>query len=177
MTHTTRTVLLSAAMLALTSSAMSSVSSAESPPPRFGWFSDMVGACWTGRYPDGKTSDTQCYTTQYGLFLRGTIKLQGVHGNKPVQDLEGDSVYAWDEKDKKIRYSFWANDGTYGTAEAYLDGELIVFPVSDPSDSTKLIGRSVWRRIDGDTFTVTRERSKEGAWTEQFKVTYSRAAK
>jgi hypothetical protein len=144
------------------------------PLAHFGWFADMAGACWTGRLPDGKTTDTQCYSIQYGRLLRGTIRLQKTHGGQAVSSFEGDSVYAWDAKVGKIRYSFWANDGSYGTAEAYLDGDTIVFPVSDPNDSSRVIARSVWRRIDADTFTVTRERLTDGAWQEQLKVTYSR---
>lgn len=41
----------------------------------FGWFAELAGACWTGRFPDGKTVHTQCYTTQFGRFLRGTATL------------------------------------------------------------------------------------------------------
>jgi hypothetical protein len=144
------------------------------PLSHFGWFADMAGSCWTGRYPDGKTTDTQCYSIQYGRLLRGTIRLQGTQGGETVSAFEGDSVYAWEPKAGKIRYSFWANDGTYGTAEAYLDGDTIVFPVSDPEDTTRVIARSVWRRIDADSFTVTRERMMDGVWTEQLKVTYRR---
>jgi hypothetical protein len=144
------------------------------PLSHFGWFADMAGSCWTGRYPDGKTTDTQCYSTQYGRMLRGTIKLHGMHAGQSVSNFEGDSVYAWDAKSGKIRYSFWASDGTYGTAEAYLDGDTIVFPVSDPKDAMRVIARSVWRRIDADNFSVTRERLTDGAWQEQFKVTYTR---
>jgi hypothetical protein len=166
--------LLSASALVASFVVMGAANGIENPLSRFGWFAELAGSCWTGRYPDGKTTDTQCYATQYGQLLRGTIKLQGMHGGAEVANLEGDSVYAWDAKARKIRYSFWANDGTYGTAEAYLEGDRIVFPVSDPRDSTKVVARSVWRRIDSDSFTVTRERNVEGVWKEQFTIRYAR---
>jgi len=34
---------------------------------------------------DGKPADTQCYSTQYGNFLRGTIKLQVPRGDKVIE--------------------------------------------------------------------------------------------
>ena len=159
------TYLLSVISLAIATASSIADDEVDSPVSNFGWFADRTGSCWAGRHPDGKTTDTQCYSTQYGRPLRGTIKLHGMDGGQAVASFEGDSVYAWGTKAGKIRHSFWANDGSYGTAKAHLEGDTIVFSVSDPNDSTRVVARSVWRRIDADRFTVTRERMKDGAWT------------
>jgi hypothetical protein len=143
----------------------------------FGWFAELIGSCWTGDYPDGRTSDTQCYSSQYGRVLRGTIELQGVHNGRAVASFEGDSVYAWNPKAKRIDYTFWANDGTYGTARAYLEGEAIVHISDRPPDSKAPEIRSVWRRIDADTFEVTREKKSADSWERVFSVRYRRVDK
>ena len=64
---------------------------ADTPLARFGWFADVVGSCWEGRFPDGKTLHTHCYTSQFGQFIRGTATLVGEHDGHPRQ-FEGDSL-------------------------------------------------------------------------------------
>jgi hypothetical protein len=143
------------------------------PLAPFGWFKDMAGHCWSGTYPDGTTSDTQCYSVQFGRLLRGTIELSGMHGGQPVDDFQGDSVYAWNPKTNRVQYTFWASDGSYGTGEMYRDGERLVFPPTDAADSPGAM-RSVWRRLDADSFVVTREKRQGETWGKVFEVTYRR---
>jgi hypothetical protein len=69
----------------------------------FGWFAEMVGSCWVGTFPDGKTQHTHCYTAQFDQFIRGTATLS-VDG---VNKFSGDSVFAWDDKEKRIVYYIW----------------------------------------------------------------------
>jgi len=144
------------------------------PLEPFGWFRDMAGHCWSGTYPDGKTSDTQCYSVQFGRLLRGTIKLSGMHGNSPVENFEGDSVYAWNQKTNRAQYTFWASDGTYGTGEMYREGDRLIFPPTAAADSPGAM-RSVWRRVDADSFIVAREKRQGGTWSKVFEVTYRRS--
>ena len=44
---------------------------AQELPPGFGWFRSVADSCWVGQFPDGRTEHTQCYTSQFGKFLRG----------------------------------------------------------------------------------------------------------
>jgi steroid delta-isomerase-like uncharacterized protein len=111
---------------------------------------------------------------QFGRLLRGTIKLSGMHGSQPVANFEGDSVYAWNPQSKRVQYSFWASDGTYGTGEMYAEREQLIFPPS-AADAPGAM-RSVWRRVDADSFVVTREKRQGDAWGKVFEVTYRRSA-
>lgn len=135
----------------------------------------MAGHCWSGTYPDGRTSDTQCYSAQFGRLLRGSIKLSGMHGSKQVDNFEGDSVYAWNPKAKRVDYTFWASDGTYGTGEMFLEGEQLIFPAPGGADSTAGGMRSVWRRVDVNSFVVTREKRQGDTWVRVLEVTYRRS--
>lgn len=142
------------------------------PLAPFGWFKDLAGSCWSGKHADGRPSDTQCYSVQFGRFLRGTIKLSGKHGSQPADNLEGDSVYAWNPQANQVHYSLWASDGTYATGAMYVEGENLIFPPANPDSSGAT--RFVWTRIDADSYVVTREKRQGKAWSKAFEVTYRR---
>ena len=141
----------------------------------FGWLADLRGACWRGEHPDGKTTDTQCYSTQYDRILRGTIKVVVTRepGALP-STFEGDSVFALDPSGKRVLYTQWASNGSYGVGEMVAVGEALRF-TNRLSDGAESRVRSVWRRIDADSFRVTRERRAGDEWKESFSVEYRRA--
>jgi hypothetical protein len=146
---------------------------ADTPLARFGWFADVVGSCWEGRFPDGKTLHTHCYTSQFGQFIRGTATLVGEHDGHPRQ-FEGDSMFAWNDKDRRIDYYIWGSDGSHNRLEAYYNGEELVFPVASKKDRSTVVFRSVWRRIDASSFEVRREVPADGGWKTEFTVRYER---
>lgn len=167
--------LLAVLLSSFATAAFAAFESPGDPLAPFGWFKDIAGHCWSGTYPDGKTSDTQCYSVQFGRMLRGTIRLSGMHGNKQVDNFEGASVYAWNPKARRVDYTFWASDGTYGTGEMFLEGKRLIFPMSGGTASNAGALRSVWRRVDADSFIVTREKRQGDAWAKVFDVTYRRS--
>jgi hypothetical protein len=139
-----------------------------------GWFGTLAGSCWRGEYAGGG-GDTQCYGLQYGRYLRGTIAIEAPGKDGQPFTLTGDSVYEWDAKAGRIRYSNWADLGSLQHGEAYYDGELLRFPDVRSRDEEPRT-RSSWRRIDADSFEVTRERREGEEWKPLFSVTYRRVA-
>jgi hypothetical protein len=136
---------------------------------QFGWFAELAGSCWRGVRPDGKPADEQCYRAQYNRFLRGTIKF-------PPSDrgiAEGDSVFAYDPNARAIIYTQWSSNGGIGFGEATLEGDELVFQNRAP-DGSEAPARSVWRRVDADSYRVSRERRSERGWNEESAVTYTR---
>ncbi len=133
----------------------------------FRWFGQLAGSCWKATHPDGKTSDVQCYTSQYGKFIRGSIKVSP--GN-----FEGESLYWWDAKNNRVAYQQWASNGLVARGEATFDGEAMLYIDAPRPGTTESMSRSAWRRVDAKTFTVSREQREAGAWKEAFKVTYTR---
>ena len=140
----------------------------------FGWFAGLVGSCWSGQFPDGKTRHSQCYTSQFDRFVRGTATLSGEHDGQMTDQFFGDSVFAWDEKDQKIVYYIWGSDGSHGRYEASYAGDELVFPVRSRKDPAVIAYRSVWRRIDADTFEVRRESPDAAGWKTELTVVYRR---
>jgi hypothetical protein len=143
------------------------------PLAPFGWFKELAGSCWSGQEADGRPSDTQCYSVQFGRFLRGTIKVSGKHGSQAVGSLDGDSVYAWNPQVKRVHYSLWASDGTYATGAMYVEGENLIFPGANPDAPGAT--RFVWTRIDADRYVVAREKRQGKAWSRASEVTYRRS--
>jgi hypothetical protein len=152
-------------------------SRAAEAPPAFGWLGELAGACWAGELPDGKGTHTQCYTTQFGRFLRGTATLDVRDAEGSVRRaFEGDSVYAADgASGGRFVYYIWASDGSHSRNEAeYLAGNELSFPVLSRSEPGTVVYRSVWRRIDAEHFEVRRERPDGAGWRTEFKVDYRR---
>ncbi len=144
------------------------------PAAALGWFGSLACSCWRGEYAGGG-GDTQCYTWQYGRYLRGTIAIDAPGKDGERFRLAGDSVFDRDEKSGRIRYANWADLGDLQHGEAYYDGELLRFPDVKSKDEEPRT-RASWRRIDADTFEVTRERREGEEWTPLFSVTYRRVA-
>ena len=134
---------------------------------------ELRDACWQGAYPDGKAADTQCYSTQYDRVIRGTIKMRVEREGAPATTFEGDSIFAWEPAKKKVVFTQWGSNGSYGQGELAVEADVLRFQNRLPDGSESKV-RSVWRRIDGDTFRVTRERRDGDSWKEAFSVDYRR---
>lgn len=139
----------------------------------FGWLRDLAGACWRGQGTDGKATDTQCYDTQYGHFLRGTISMAIEAPSKPSAELRGDSVWAWDAARNRFALTTWASNGTITPSEAWFEGDAVVFPVPR-RDGSEATSRTRWQRIDADSFRVTRQRRERADWLDGQSFTYRR---
>lgn len=136
----------------------------------FGWLRELAGACWKGERADGTATDTQCYETQFGRFLRGTIE---IHAGETAK-LRGDSVWGWDPKRQRIVLTTWSSAGPLTASEAYFEGDVVRFPVPRRNGSSAPEARRSWHRIDADSFSVRVERNEGGEWRELQRVVYRR---
>ena len=159
--------------LVIASFASSVAPAADAPLASFGWFAEVVGSCWFGRFPDGKTQHSHCYTSQFDRFIRGTATLSGEHDGHPRQ-FHGDSVFAWNDNDKRIEYYIWGSDGSHNRLHAYYSGEELVFPVESRKDPSQLSYRSIWRRIDDSSIEVRREVPDGEGWKTELTIRYER---
>jgi hypothetical protein len=154
--------------------AMATATSGAPVADRFGWFTELVGSCWIGRFPDGERQHTQCYTTQFDKFIRGTAQLDRVKGGTISPLFAGDSLFTWDESTARIVYYIWGSDGSHSKHEAYYEGQALVFPVESRKEPGKISYRSVWARIDKNSFDVRREVPDGAGWKTELTVRYGR---
>ncbi len=139
----------------------------------FGWFAELAGSCWKGEYPDGTTSDTQCYLAQYEHLLRGSIKMY--RAGSPEPSFEGDAVFSRDTAGSaKVIYTQWGSGGIYATGEITFEGDTLVFRNRQPETGALAPVRAIWRRTGPDSFRVSRERSDDSSWREFLVVDYRR---
>ena len=155
---------------------------APAPPPAppadplagFGWFAQLAGACWKGEHPDGKTSDTQCFQLQFKRVIRGTIKVESTADGTAHTVFEGDSVFAVDPAaPTRVGYTQWGTTGNYTVGEMFVEGEMLRFQTR-PAEGGESRVRFAWRKIDENSFRVSRERKDSGVWKEAFAVVYKR---
>ena len=139
----------------------------------FGWLAGLAGACWEGS-SEGKVTDTQCYEVELDRFLLGSIEIGSPGVGKPP-GFKGRAIFAWNATAARIDYWQWASDGSYRQAEAFVDGDRIVFPM--PGSAGRPPERTVWSRATADSFSVVRERQQGAGWLPVLRVTYRRVSR
>jgi len=140
----------------------------------FGWFSQVVGACWKGTFPDGTTSHRHCYSRQFETFIRGTSELHALREGKQLTVFQGDSLFAWNASSGTIQYYVWGTDGNHRQLSAQYEKDELHFPVPSRQDPSKMAFRSVWRRLNESSFEVRRERPSGDGWSVDLRVVYRR---
>lgn len=142
------------------------------PLTRYTWLGELAGSCWRGTTEDGKLVDTQCYSSQFGRFLRGTTRVPLSRGAEVV-DLEVDSVLAWDPVTGNLEIFSWASDGSSRRSEATLYKGAYRFQ-DRTRDGSPPVKRTIWRRQGPDAYEVTLERRDGDRWVDVKVVTYER---
>lgn len=142
------------------------------PLTRYTWLGTLAGACWQGTTEDGTPADVQCYSTQYGHFLRGTIRMTVPRG-EGMAEFEGDSVLAWDPVTGNLEIFYWGSDGQFRRGEATLFKGAYRFQ-DRTRDGSPPVKRTIWRRYGPDEFQVTQERREGDRWVVVKVVSYER---
>jgi hypothetical protein len=143
-----------------------------SPMAPFGWFAGLAGSCWKSSRPEERSdlSATRTSSTASSGARSSSTKAR----RSPD---EGDSVFAYDANARLIIYSQWSSNGSIGFGQATLVNGELIFQNHTP-DNAESPTRSVWRKVDADSFKVSRQRrSDQGAWAEESAITYSRVPK
>jgi hypothetical protein len=131
---------------------------------RIGWYAELAGSCWQGQDAYGRPTDRQCYQTQFGRYLRGTIDMGGA--------FLGDSVVGWDRDHNAIVMYFWSNGAPRGELLLSYEGEQLAFEQVD--DSTSRRSRNVWARLQDGTIRVTTQSHDDETWKDGASTIYSR---
>ena len=140
----------------------------------YGWMDELAGHCWSATHPDG-TRDTQCYTLQYNRFLRGTIEIVAPASGPSRPPYRGDSVFLWDAARSEIAFHYWSNAGNVGAVTGRVEGETLVFP-NPGRGSNAPPTRTVWTRIDANSFRVAVQRQTAGDWADEVSLVYTRSS-
>jgi hypothetical protein len=128
----------------------------------------LVGHCWKGAFPDGKTTDEHCFSWLYGgKFMRDEHTVRS--GGAPVA--RGETTYLWDEGLRQLQYLYIENGGGFSRGTVTSEGSTLVFPESayHGAEGVQSV-RSRWQRSGSDAYDVNTEfRGKDG-WSPGFSV-------
>lgn len=122
----------------------------------------VVGSCWRGTFPDGRQTDTHCFTAIYGgAFVRDVHVVENAPG-----PYSGETLYRWDGEASQIVFDYYASDGSHSDGVARPAANGVVFPEQAHRDlrgATMLI-RSSWTFDGPDAYVVLAERMQGETW-------------
>lgn len=131
-----------------------------------------VGHCWSGKFPDGKATDTHCFESVYGgRFVRDR---HVVRGERP--DYSGESMYWRDGGTGKVSYIYFNSDGGVSTGTLETQGARLQFAdeqYTGPDGKVQKY-RTVWDRKGADGYITITETEKDGTWVEAWRVEFAR---
>ncbi len=155
---------------ALMIGAFQTASAQDAKPSPFEPLEFLVGSCWTGNFPGGKTTDEHCFEW---VFDRKFIRDRHVvRGGDPYS---GETLYYWDAAAKRLAFQYYSSAGFVmsGTAEHTPEG--VVFPQRQKTANGEVETKSLWTRVGTDGYHVW-SGQKDGAgwktlWTMDLKRT------
>lgn len=114
----------------------------------------LVGHCWQAPIGDGTQIDKHCFELVYGgKHLRDRHVVTDAAGKITY---EGETIYAFNGKAKRIEYAYFSSDGgvSYGSVAAKDGGQLLDFgdETFNGNDGRELKISTEWRRVGDDAY-------------------------
>jgi hypothetical protein len=141
------------------------VSAQAQPPvlsPQLAPLAFVVGACWRGTFPDGRRTDSHCFSPIYGgAFVRDMHVVEGAPA-----PYSGETLYRWDAEQRRIVYDYYASDGSHSGGGVTPAANGLTFPeeAHRAPDASGTFIRSSWTRDGPDAYLVLAERLEGEVW-------------
>ena len=134
----------------------------------------LVGHCWQGAFPDGKSMDKHCFESVFdGRFIRDR---HVVSGERPAYS--GETIYWMDKSTQRINYLYFASDGGVSTGMVEVQDRTLRFPnekYTGPDGKAQTF-RTVWERKGEDGYVAVTEQENAGKWVEAWRVAFTRVS-
>ncbi len=137
-------------------------------PPRLAAMAFLAGSCWRGTFPDGRRTDTHCFSPIYeGNFLQDHHFVEGA-----PTPYSGYSLYHYDVMGRSITYQYRASDGSVSGGVARPTAGGLSFPAEShrTPDGRQTTIRSSWTRDGADAYVVLAEARRGGRWRELWRM-------
>jgi len=141
---------------------------AQPRPQRLAAMAFLAGACWRGTFPDGRQTDTHCFSPIYeGNFLQDRHVVEGA-----ASPYSGYSLYHYDVMGRSITYQYRASDGSVSGGVARPTAEGLSFPEEThrAADGRETTIRSAWTRDGADAYLVRAEARAGAGWRELWRM-------
>ena len=136
--------------------------------PRLEPLAFLVGSCWRGTFPDGRQTDTHCFTPAHGgAFVRDLHVVAGA-----ARPYSGETLYRWDGAAGQIRFDYYASDGSHSGGAALPAADGLAFPAEThrAPDGSETVIRSSWTRDGADAYLVRAEARQVERWRELWRM-------
>lgn len=162
-------ITMMAAVFGLLLAAASPPATGPEIPAHFQPFAFLVGGSWVGTFPNGKTTDEHRFVWVYdGQFIRDVHVVKG-----DGEPYHGESIYAWDAKNKKVIFWYWANSGGFSTGFFDVDGNKLQAR-EDYTGEQEMEMRSTWEKISDNQFDAHQYKLEDGEWKKIWTISYFR---
>jgi hypothetical protein len=160
--------------VALAATPIAPASAADTLAPQFQPLAFLAGSCWRASFPSGQMTDTHCFSPILnGHFLRDRHIV-----TRAPNPYFGETIYRWDAAAGRIRFDYYASDGSHGAGTAGVTPTGLAFTEDhqDSGSGTAMQIRSSWTREGDDAYvTLTETREGEG-WRTLFRLRFTRIA-
>jgi hypothetical protein len=141
---------------------------------RFGHLHQLAGHCWQASFPDGKKTDTHCFSEQYdGAFITDEHVVCGAG----VAPYYGSTWYLRDAESGAISYHYYNSMGMLSEGTVHFSGEQLLFP----DETYQVNGQTVtyqtsWTLGDEQYVSVMAQQddSQEGGWKPVWEITFKK---
>jgi copper(I)-binding protein len=140
---------------------------AEDRPARLAALAFVAGSCWRGTFPDGRQTDTHCFSPIYGNFMQDSHVVEG----SPTP-YSGHTLYHYDVMGRSIIFHYRASDGSESAGVAVPTASGLSFPAEThraPNGSETTI-RSAWTRDGADAYFAVAEARRGAGWRELWRM-------
>ncbi|MEO0998616.1 MAG: hypothetical protein AAFX58_13950 [Pseudomonadota bacterium] len=115
----------------------------------------FTGACWSGTFADGETTDTHCFQPVFGgVFVRDN---HVVRGARPAY--AGETLYRWNPTERRFDYTYWDSNGGVSRGALVPDGNSLLSPAETYTDADGATRQIVsrWTITGDDTWEQSAE--------------------
>ncbi len=122
-------------------------------------FAFLAGSCWRGTFPDGRRTDTHCFSPIYsGSYMMDRHVVEGA-----PRPYSGDTLYRRDAMARAVRFTYRASDGSVTQGGAVPVENGLSFPeLHRAADGTETRIRTTWLRDGNDAYLVRSEAQRTG---------------
>ena len=141
---------------------------AEPRPSRLQAMAFLAGSCWRGTFPDGRQTDTHCFSPIYGGdYLQDRHVVEGA-----AAPYSGDTLYSYDVMGRSIRFEYRASDGSHSVGRAVPIATGLSFPeeIHRSPAGREMTIRSSWIRDGADAYVALSEAREGSGWREMWRM-------
>lgn len=132
----------------------------------------LAGSCWRGTFPDGRQTDTHCFTPIYGgRFMVDRHVVEGA-----PTPYSGETLYRLQVMEQRVAYSYRASDGSHSTGTVLSAPGGVAFPAESHrgENGAEMTIRSSWTRDGDNAYVALSEMRRNGRWRQMWRMRFER---